>query len=351
MPGVPQNPHNSKRRGNTNLMFLCQNHATTSAVVNMIQIDRLRVALLGLTLVGYVATFSGAAIVGLGIDYASLLPTLLLMLVSFLALNAYTWWRGMPRLRAVSETLFGGVALAIPVLLATYLAMRANMPLADTTLMALDSYLPFDWHAFIAFVDNHPFLASALWLSYQSFATQLLLMPMLLCLLGRETRAYQFVIAYALIGFVAAVIAIWYPAMSAYSAYGIDPSSLKNINTHFSYAFLREFDGVRTDPSFVFGMDKAAGIVTFPSVHTAVAILCIWGAWTTKWLRYPMFVLNLLMAASTVSHGSHYFVDVLAAVPLAFICIYLAALVPTFSMPIGYPIRAMNPSSTRGRAD
>lgn len=305
----------------------------------MVRIDLLRITLLGLMLAGYAVTLLGAAIVGMAIDYASLLPTLLLLLFSFVALNFFARRRGLMRLIALSETLFGSVGLAIPVLIATYLAMRANMPLADSTLMALDAHLALDWHAFIAFVDVRPLLASALWLSYQSFATQLLLTPMLLCLSGREIRAYQFVIAYVLIGFIAAAIAVWYPAISAYSTYGLDLLTLENINPHFSYAFLDEFNGVRSDPAFVFSMNKTAGIVTFPSVHAAVAVLCIWGAWTTKWMRYPMLTLNLLMAVSTISHGSHYFVDVLVAIPLAVVCIYLAVVAPAVIAAVRTPSR------------
>jgi hypothetical protein len=295
----------------------------------MTQIHTLRATLLMLISAAYVTTFAGATFVDMGIDYGPLLPTLVLLLVSFLLLSAYARWRGMARLQPVAETLFGSVAIAVPILIATYLAMKPNMPLADDALMEMDKCLPITWRAFIAFIDEHPLLASALSLGYRSFAAQLLVLPMLFCLLRHEIRAYQFVIAYALIGFTAAVISMWYPALGTYSVYPIDPASLKNIDAHFGYFFLAEFHAVRSDPNFVFSLERAAGIVTFPSVHAAVAFLCIWATWANKWLRYPFLVLNILMAVSAVSNANHYFVDVLAALPLTIACVSITISLPT----------------------
>jgi membrane-associated phospholipid phosphatase len=104
--------------------------------------------------------------------------------------------------------------------------------------------------------------------------------------------------------------------MSAYD-------QLTNINIHYGYFFLGQFEAVRSDPHFVLSMEQVAGIITFPSVHAAVAGLCIWAAWSVPYLRYPMLILNLSMAVSAISHGSHYFVDVPAGIFLAFGCVSL----------------------------
>jgi membrane-associated phospholipid phosphatase len=286
----------------------------------------LRAALAALTIISYAVTFSLSSVFGLRIEYAGFLWLLLPPTISFGALAIYSTHRSMYKALAIAEVSFGCVALAIPMLLSTYLAMRLGRPLADTQLAAMDEFLPFDWKTFIAFVDSRPVLEELLFQSYQSFALQLLGLPVLLCLFGKEERAYRMVIAYCLICLVSSVIAAWYPALGTYSVYKINTDDLKNVNPHFGYFFLDQFNAVRNDPDFVFDVKKLAGIVTFPSVHAAIAALCIWAAWELKWLRYPFIVLNVLMAVSAVSHSNHYFVDILAGIAVTCACVSVISL-------------------------
>lgn len=282
---------------------------------------RLRIILAALIVTSYVATFTGAMMMGIRIDVSSFVPILAFIVAMTVFLNAYAKWRSLPRLTALGDTIFGGIALVIPVLIATYLAMRANKPLADETLVALDVMVGFNWRAFVDFIDGHPYLATALGVGYQSFTIQLICIPLLLCVLRQEPRAYIFIISYALIGFVSSIVAIWFPALGTYVVYAVGQDELKNIHAHFAYFFLDQFHAVRNDPDFVLSLDGAAGILTFPSVHAAVAYLCAWATWSIRWLRWPSLCLNLLMATSAISHANHYFVDVLAAVPITAFCI------------------------------
>jgi len=54
------------------------------------------------------------------------------------------------------------------------------------------------------------------------------------------------------------------------------------------------------------------GIVTFPSYHTAMAVMATWAGWSLKPLRYPVLALNALMVVSCIVVGAHYLVDLLA---------------------------------------
>ncbi|WJH40368.1 phosphatase PAP2 family protein [Aliirhizobium terrae] len=93
----------------------------------------------------------------------------------------------------------------------------------------------------------------------------------------------------------------------------------------------------------MFSLDRAAGIVTFPSVHAAVAVLCIWATWNSRWLRYPFLFLNLAMIVSVVTHGSHYFVDAPAGIVLCLVCIKLAQVLPRILGWIPYGLHSRSP--------
>lgn len=259
---------------------------------------------------------------GIRINFDPLVRLYGLLIVVFGVGICYSLLRKMPALRAALESVGCGFFLTIPVGLATYLAIRLNMPLADDALVRMDAALNFDWHVFIRFVDERPALAESLRLGYSSFSFQLLGLPLLLVMFGREARAYAMVAGYGLICFVSSAISIWYPALGTYSVYGVTQDQLSNINAHFGYAFLQQFHAVRNEAGFVFSLDEVQGILTFPSVHAAVAALCAWAMWDVKLLRYPFAALNVLMAISAISHANHYLADVIAGLAVTALVLF-----------------------------
>ncbi len=214
-----------------------------------------------------------------------------------------------------------GLLLAPPVSLFTYLAIRLNMPMQDQNLAALDAALGFDWHYMIGFVDGHPTLAVISKAAYSTFGLQLLLWPLLLAILGHTKRAYVMVASFAVICFISSVISIWTPAIGTYSYYGFDRSLLRNLDPFYGYYFLDEFNSVRENRNFVWSFAASKGILTFPSVHAAVAFLCAWAAWPLRLLRYPAFAVNVAMACSAVTSANHYIIDVIAGCAVAAISI------------------------------
>lgn len=245
---------------------------------------------------------------------------------TFLALHIYVHARRMTPLQPLFDTVIGGLLATLPLIFMTYVAIGFAMPIADGRLMALDAALRLDWLAFVEFVDARPRLAYLLAQAYSSFPYQLLLLPAYLSLCGQATRAYAFVFAYIVVNLVASVVSIWYPALGAYEALGVDPSAMQSINAYFGFFFLDQFHSVRDSAHFVLDYGKSAGILTFPSVHAAVAALCAWAAWGSRLLRYPLLALNAGMAVSAISHGSHYFVDVIGGLGVAGLSISIATL-------------------------
>ena len=66
------------------------------------------------------------------------------------------------------------------------------------------------------------------------------------------------------------------------------------------------------------------GIITFPSLHAALAVIVIAALWPIAILRWVFLALNTAMLAATPIDGSHYFVDVLAGIALAALAVMAA---------------------------
>jgi membrane-associated phospholipid phosphatase len=78
------------------------------------------------------------------------------------------------------------------------------------------------------------------------------------------------------------------------------------------------------------------GIITFPSLHAALAVILIAAFWPVRAARWPSAVINALMVAATPIDGSHYLIDVLAGVGVAGLCLVAArARVARYAGPAG----------------
>jgi membrane-associated phospholipid phosphatase len=250
-------------------------------------------------------------------------------------LLCYTHYRGMDRLKSLFEPLTVGLFLALPITVATYASIGLNMPLADRQLAAWDAALAFDWRRFIVAVDSSPAASDFLQQAYGSFGSQSLFLLLFLGFQRNAAKAYAFSFSFLTLCLISSAISIWFPALGTYVTYGMTQEDLSNINATFGFVFLEQFHAVRDQAAFVLDFDKLAGILTFPSVHAGLAVLCVWAAWESKWLRYPLLLLNIAMATSAVSHANHYLVDVIAGFGAA-------ALAIAVSMSIFYRLETKN---------
>jgi membrane-associated phospholipid phosphatase len=67
------------------------------------------------------------------------------------------------------------------------------------------------------------------------------------------------------------------------------------------------------------------GLISFPSFHTANAILFIWALWPLRLLRPVILVVNVLLIASTPLAGAHYLVDLIGGAVVAVGAIWLTS--------------------------
>ncbi|MBB4194237.1 membrane-associated phospholipid phosphatase [Rhizobium aethiopicum] len=276
-----------------------------------------RAFLIGLTGAVYAIVPMLAWLVGLPVDPRGFMQLSTVALIYLLGFGLLCSWRRIPSLLCIVECTGIGLLLTSPLVVSTYVAFALNRPLQDQQLLQLDRLLGVDWLSLIAFLDANPLLAKSMTFAYQTFHHQLLFLPVVLSLCGHRARAYQVVGTYGLICVIASFITIWYPALGTYTDFAVNPGDLKNINGMLGLEYVPQILAVRDDPHFVLQLEHASGIISFPSVHAAVAVLCCWGAWTIRWTRFPMIFLNTLMLLSAITEGGHYIVDLIAGIGVA----------------------------------
>jgi len=103
------------------------------------------------------------------------------------------------------------------------------------------------------------------------------------------------------------------PAAGVWPFYGLtaadSPHVLPTVSTSWP-----AFYGLRDDNVRALVAAGAEGIITFPSLHAALAVILVAALWPVARVRWVIFGLNALMLAATPIDGSHYFIDVLAGI-------------------------------------
>ncbi len=289
-------------------------------------------ALLGLALSGLAAVLL-PILLGFRVDFASFIPVLILPATLAIFLP-YLRLREMRTFYAAIEVTVMMILASLITLILTYCAMRLNLPLADGMLGKMDGALGFSTIGAIGLVNGFPTLNWILARSYESLLLQILVLPFAVCLFCGRRRAYEFIFAFIVLSTISIIVRIPFPSHGAIIGQGFDPASFSYISQSASRGFITSLDAVRGDPGFILSARNASGIVTFPSGHASAAVLCAWAVWPSRVLRMPMVLLNSLMFISTITCGSHYLVDVIAAGGIAMIATRLAAL-PKWSFGTG----------------
>lgn len=281
-----------------------------------------RKTLFGASAAALLAMLALPPLTGFSVDLGSFQAAFILAAVLG-AFLPYVHWRKLTPMVPALESMALGMALTPAVIALTYVAMRFNLPLADGLLIRADEALGLDWPAFIHWIDKSALAANVLFYAYMVFGPELILLPALLCAVGLPLRAYQVTLGWLLIGIFASVITSMFPSIAAYAGHGMTQDDFSNIDIWLGTGFLDSFHAVRNEADFTLGVTNASGIVSFPSIHAGAAILCTWAAWPSRWLRYPVLALNLLMLLAAIPYGAHYFVDIIAGCTVAAVVIAL----------------------------
>jgi len=135
-------------------------------------------------------------------------------------------------------------------------------------------------------------------------------------LMGKMKHAREFLLANLAAFVIGLPLFALLPAVGPWYCYHLIPNPAQA-------ACWAQFLALRAPGPYIF-QEQAAGIVCFPSFHVIWAILCAAALWGFRPLRLPVALLSVMIIASTLTTGWHYFSDVLAGIVIAALSMAIA---------------------------
>lgn len=235
----------------------------------------------------------------------------------------YRRWRPDPRLASGLENTAQLIAFAAVGAPLSYLAAATDLPLIDHAFDAIDRALGLDWMALLGVMNAHPALYAVMRPVYLSLTLQMTLVTLCLAFSGRLIGLRVYLIAFMLSALATIALSAVLPAAGVWPHYALTQAASPHVMPAVSPSW-PVFDGLRDGSFRALVAVGSEGIITFPSLHAALAVILIVALWPVPVLRWLILALNLLMLAATPIDGSHYFVDVFAGVIVAALSVVAA---------------------------
>ena len=140
---------------------------------------------------------------------------------------------------------------------------------------------------------------------------------------GRHVWLRVYTLAFLFAALTTIAISAVLPAVGVWPHYGLAggeaPTLVPTVSTSWPVFF-----GLRDGSFRALVAVGSEGIITFPSLHAALAVVLIAAVWPVARLRWAIFTVNAVMLAATPIDGSHYFIDVWAGVVIAAVSLVAA---------------------------
>lgn len=262
-------------------------------------------------------SISGCALTSIHTNAMTRLMALGLIIAMLCPVPAYWHMERNYRFRDAALVLPWAALVALLLPFPLLVAARLRLPLRDALLARIDAELGINVPRIVAWSHGH-------WAGHVINHCYLLLLPMLLAaiflpaLTGRLETAQRFLIANLVAFAIAVPLFALFPALGPWSYFHFAASSTQ-IDCQAQLSALRESGAYFFD-------SQGAGIVSFPSFHMLWAVLCAAALWEFRKFRPLTLLVSVMIAASTITTGWHYFIDVLAGAAVAAISLYLSKL-------------------------
>jgi membrane-associated phospholipid phosphatase len=238
----------------------------------------------------------------------------------------YRCRRTDPRLASALTSTAQVVAFAAVGAPLSYVAASAAFPLQDHALDVIDRALGLDWKALLAWMNASPRAYAVLGPIYASLTLQMTTVVLCLAFSGRLMWLRVYTLAFFFAALISIAVSVVLPAAGAWPHYGLTAADSPHILPTASTSW-PVFYGLRDGTFRTLVAVGSEGIITFPSLHAALAVIVVAALWPVPILRWVFLTLNLVMLIATPIDGSHYFIDVLAGVALAVLCVVAARVI------------------------
>src|SRR5699024_10515406 len=197
-----------------------------------------------------------------------------------------------------------------------HVSMASDFHYADRMLADWDKFFGFDWQAYFYFVQGHRLIQAILGLGYKSLSVCSVLAFCILVVRGEARRTRFFLEIFLFTAVLCAAIGMFFPAKGSIASFFGDAITWLNLGSLPGVYHLEHLYQLRSGLPFALDLYNLPGLVTFPSFHTAAAVVLAASFWRTR--LFPlMAAYAVVVIASTPVLGGHYFVDILAGTALA----------------------------------
>ena len=201
------------------------------------------------------------------------------------------------------------------------LSMTLALPLADARLAGWDQDLGFDWLSYLSWVAARPWLSTALIWIYGALTPVSLLAFLVLHATGRRERVSEYLALSFGGGVVVAIIGAAFPAIGAVTYHQAPAALMAAFPANAGTQWIERLTALRS--GMPVDISHNVGLVSFPSYHTALAMIIAWCLRDFRFL-FPICVVYAFgTAAGALIVGGHYFVDLVAGATL--VCALVAA--------------------------
>jgi membrane-associated phospholipid phosphatase len=195
----------------------------------------------------------------------------------------------------------------------SYVCAALELPLRDREMQWLDRQLGFDWLKIMGGLDHWPWLLLLLDAAYSTFTFQLIATALLLLLARPRCELNRFFMTFICASILAEVASVLVPTLGPMAAVSDHFNNLPTLGRTTAHIVLSLREGTLKTIEF----SAIDGIISFPSLHAAVAVIVPFTLRWSKQLFWPVAVLDGMMLLSAVPSGNHYFVDVIAGCTVA----------------------------------
>jgi len=167
----------------------------------------------------------------------------------------------------------------------------------------------------LRWLNDAPVAFAGLQLMYGSLLPQMGIAVLCLAFTGRVLWVRTIMLTYILATLVTIAISAALPAAGVWLYYGLteaDARVVPIVSTVWPV-----FTGLRDGSVRALVGFGAEGVITFPSLHAALAVIMVVALWPIAALRWPILALNVGMLVATPIDGAHYLTDVLAGIAIA----------------------------------
>ena len=214
---------------------------------------------------------------------------------------------------------FGAAYLICYTLVASflsYLGASLGLPLLDARFAHADAALGLDWLAALQRCADWPALGHLLRFAYFTSMAQIVAVFLVLSATRQLTRLAGFLWLFTVTSLATILLSSVLPAAGAF-IYFDPPASLRDVVGHDAGIWhLKHFEGLRSGLLRTIDPGVTEGLVTFPSFHAGLAVITAWAFQRTRYLAMPALLLNIVVIASAVPVGGHYFVDIFAGIAI-----------------------------------